>query len=448
MGNFLLAQGGKLYPAQLFNRIPRVKMAADPKFPDDPILSKFVWACLGYDGPEPMIHDIEGFSKGYSHLLGDILATRQDLLGALPETVLGSDKLLKDQYPYIFLFCQSGYEFLVGFFAIRAIGGAVMPLGGWCLVQSLVVSQWCSVADVPHIAIGILPEEARHFHKSTKAACILVGKDCGPKAAEIRADILSANTDPISFTSCSISTSAPPFDTEKIEIDTTKTLSPDGPGVVFLTSGTSGPPKAAVLPRQSLALQNTASSGGAGINFRPGHWIGGADTMILPILAGQSLHCIGQNAGVDEILQAFLDHRITHTLLGAPLLPRLKDAITGPSGVLSDEARLKYGNIFRGMSTIRCGGGNVDPEVRDFWTDLTGLAFENFYASTEVGARVCSSISGSYVRSCLFCMFRERNAANMAAQGCIGVPIEGVRMKLSEEPVGEILVKTATCFTQ
>lgn len=76
-----------------------------------------------------MIHDVMGFSKGQPHLLGDILATRGRLLQTLPNEALAENQLLKNGFPYIFLFCQSGYEFLVGFFAIRAIGGAVMPLG-------------------------------------------------------------------------------------------------------------------------------------------------------------------------------------------------------------------------------------------------------------------------------------------------------------------------------
>lgn len=78
--------------------------------------------------PEPMIHDVMGFSKSYGHLLGDILATRERLLLQLPKTVLDQRSLLKEEFPYIFLFYQSAYEFLVGFFAIRALGGAAMPL--------------------------------------------------------------------------------------------------------------------------------------------------------------------------------------------------------------------------------------------------------------------------------------------------------------------------------
>ncbi len=105
-----------------------------PKFPRDPILVSLLTASQRVCDPAPMIHDVMGFSKGYPHLLGDILATRQCLLQQLPETVLGDNQLLKDEFPYVFLLCQSGYEYLVGFFAIRALGGAVMPLGTFSVV--------------------------------------------------------------------------------------------------------------------------------------------------------------------------------------------------------------------------------------------------------------------------------------------------------------------------
>jgi malonyl-CoA/methylmalonyl-CoA synthetase len=180
-------------------------------------------------------------------------------------------------------------------------------------------------------------------------------------------------------------------------INESQVLSPGGPGVVFLTSGTSGPPKVAVLPRQCLVAEQLAPPGGAGINCRQGHWIGGADGMLEPILTGQSLHCIGQQATAAEVLQAFVDHRITHALFGPLLLTRMRDLIVGPTGVLSDQARRKYCTLFRGLLSIRGGGANIEPAVRQFWVNLTGLPYENFYASTELGMRACSSLSGEDV---------------------------------------------------
>lgn len=252
--------------------------------------------------------------------------------------------------------------------------------------------------------------------------------------------------DSLLFASCSICTNAEAQVATNVAIDDAKLLDPGGPGIVFLTSGTSGPPKAAVLPRRSLAVKHLAPAGSASLNHRAGHWIGGADTMIEPILTGHTLHCIGFKATVDEVLQAFVDNRITHALFAPRILASLKEAIIGPSGTLSDDVKAKYSDLFRGLPTILNGGNLLDPAVASFWVDLTGRPLENFYASTECGIRVCSSISGPEV--CVSFVFETRSRVNIRLQGCIGVPVEGVEMKLSREPVGEIRLKSATMFTQ
>lgn len=250
------------------------------------------------------------------------------------------------------------------------------------------------------------------------------------------------------FAGCLVSKDAEPQLATGISINSQQPLAPRGPGLVLLTSGTSGPPKCAVLPRQSLAAQYLAPPGGAGINCRPGHWIGAADGMLEPILTGQSLYCIGQRATVEEILQAFVNHRITHALFGPILLSRLRGLIVGPAGVLSDAARNKYGSMFRGLAAIRSGGSPIEPAVRQFWIDLTGLPVENFYASTESGIRACSSLAGEDVRDQHFFVARSVDIYLTCLQGCIGLPVDGVEVKLSAEPVGEIRLRSASMFTQ
>ncbi len=252
-------------------------------------------------------------------------------------------------------------------------------------------------------AYGILPEEAQYFQKNTAASCMLFGKSCQERVDEISKAILEVQ-ESTPFISCPVSTDAEPQAAADVSIDDSKSLAPNGPGIVFLTSGTSGPPKAAVLPRQTLAAQYLSPPGGAGINCRPGHWIGAADGMLEPILTGNSLYCVGQRATVEEVLQAFVDYRITHALFGPILLMRMRDLIVGSTGVLSDDARMKYGAMFRGLSSIRAGGSAIEPATRQFWFDLTGLPFENFYASTEVGIRACSSLAGDDVCGKSFCV--------------------------------------------
>ncbi len=105
------------------------------KFPQDPILVKLLDSPHRQSQSSPtVIHDVTyGFEKTYAELLDDILQTVHRLRNALPPSMLdegGVFHVLRDDCsPYIGILVKSGYEFIVAFFAIRAIGGACMPIG-------------------------------------------------------------------------------------------------------------------------------------------------------------------------------------------------------------------------------------------------------------------------------------------------------------------------------
>lgn len=107
--------------------------------PNDPILVKL--QCVLQNARGPMIHDGYGFDKDYAQLLGDAVTTRDRILGSLPPTAVDEHGFLKSEQPYICVLALSGYEFLVAFFAIRAINGACVPFGKpfpHCIAASLV----------------------------------------------------------------------------------------------------------------------------------------------------------------------------------------------------------------------------------------------------------------------------------------------------------------------
>lgn len=114
-------------------------------FPNDPLLVDLLTAARATSPLQIMVHDVLGFEKSYSHLMGDIEQTRQDLLAQLPSS--GFDKrALFAEIQNVGIMTRSAYEFLVAFFAVLAIGGAAMPLGeqivktelaGWLIVSSL-----------------------------------------------------------------------------------------------------------------------------------------------------------------------------------------------------------------------------------------------------------------------------------------------------------------------
>lgn len=97
------------------------------KFPNDPVLVRLLESAKTITGQ--IIHDDYGFDKTYAELLADIMQTRDALRTQLPPSVLNKHGLLHEDRPYICALTRGGYEFIVAFFAVRAIGGACMPLG-------------------------------------------------------------------------------------------------------------------------------------------------------------------------------------------------------------------------------------------------------------------------------------------------------------------------------
>ncbi|OBT53698.1 hypothetical protein VE04_06328 [Pseudogymnoascus sp. 24MN13] len=376
------------------------------KFPHDPILVRLLIAAQQTSDSETIVHDALGFKKSYPELLTDILQTRDLLRARLPLPATNEQGILRGEFQYVAILSRSGYEFLVAFFAIRAMGGVCMPLGS-----------------------GVLPEEAHYFLSKAKANCMLAGKDSLERAENICAYIQEqGNFD--TLTLLPISCNAEPLRNVDIGIDDNLQLDPDGPGLLLFTSGTTGFPKGAVIPRRCFADPQDVEPGAAAISYNPAHWIGGARSLIGPVLTSKKLYIVAQKAGrarAEAVLEAFRNHRITHAIFTPALLRHMKDILIDQSGNLSDDKKNRCSSYFKGLSAIRCSAGVVEFSTKEFWTDLTGLPFENFYSVTELGGGVTRGIS--------------------AIKGSIGTPLPGITIKLSEGNHGEIYVKSPKMLT-
>ena len=242
------------------------------------------------------------------------------------------------------------------------------------------------------LASGILPEEALFFLSQAKSACMLAGKERLEKAAKICA-VVGEQGISEHFALIPITSDTKPQETVHIGIDDTLQINPDDPGVVLFSSGTTGQPKGVILPRRCFVHSQLAEPGSATINYRAAHWIGGAITLLDPVLTGKKLYALGEKATAETLLEAFQNHRITHATFAPTLLQQMKELLTGQSGELSNENRRKWSGYFKCLSTLRCTAGMVDQSTLQFWTDLTGLQFENLYGATELGGVVTKATS-------------------------------------------------------
>lgn len=353
------------------------------KFPNDPILVRLLQAAGQDTTNEPIVCDDYGFEKTYAQLLGDVLQTRSLIIQNLPPSALDNRGILVQKNPYICALAVSGYEFLVAFFAIRALGGACIPFSKFNHGAFTPLSNHSrSMPSNLLIGSGILAEEAFYFISNSNAPCLLRGRDRIGQAEKIDAYVRDQGKDDFITLPISIDAGETRID---IEIDESLWMDPGAPGLVLFTSGTTGPPKGAVLPKRCFAFEYTSKPGSGMINYRPPHWIGGAEGLLEPIVTGARVYSVKERAGAKEVWDIFKNNHITHVLFTPPLLRTMKEHYTDHIEQLSAEEQKKYVDGFRNMKKISCCSAMIAPGILRFWTSLTGLPFENVYGGTEAG---------------------------------------------------------------
>ncbi|KAK5991607.1 Acyl-CoA ligase oryP-like protein [Cladobotryum mycophilum] len=384
-------------------------MATDKirRFPKDPVLVKLLESAKLTTGQ--IIHDAYGFDKTYAELLGDIVKTRDSLRANLPPSTLNNHGLLREEYPYVCALTCGGYEFIVALFTIRAMGGACLPF-----------------------ASGLLAEEAYHFISEAKVTSILMGGSHIDHAGKIRDYVKKQGESDL--TTLLVSSDASPLNDVDIGIDEDLSLAPGGPGVVMFTSGTTGIPKAAVLPRQCLVLQRAMNQGGGALSYQPPHWRGGFASLINLLIAGMPVYILKQQAPAEDFWEVLRDHRITNLIFNPTLLRKIMNVYTKKLNNLQAKKRKHYINGFKNLGKIKCSGAILAPTVLGFWADLTGLPVQNGYGSTECGGGVMQTDI-------------SKPTNNPRSVGIL-VTDPPVDVKLANGDHGEVLVKSPWMLTK
>lgn len=228
---------------------------------------------------------------------------------------------------------------------------------------------------------------------------MLAGRGSMERADSIRTYIHEHGI-PNEFLVLPISCDAQDSKNPEIMIDDSCLMDPNGPGLVVFSSGTTRHPKGAVLPRRCFSGAQPMEPGAVALNYRPGHWIGGAGSLIRPVLSGKQLQILevkSRDARADAVLEAFRTHQITHAAFSPDLLRRMMDMMTGQSGQLSQDQREKWSHSFKYLSALSCSAGLLESSTRKFWADLTGLPFDNIYSTTELGGAAIRGRSGIQV---------------------------------------------------
>ncbi|UPX16767.1 uncharacterized protein EKO05_0007153 [Ascochyta rabiei] len=157
-------------------------------------------------------------------LLSDVLALRETTLNTLDAASL--ETLNQRGEVYIATVAAGGYEYTVAMLAVLAMGAA-------------------AVLTMPALPV----EEAAYFVEKAQAALALVSSLDLRKCCELEKRITSTSNEHFRGVPIGSCTYAPRLFPSALLISSDRALEENAPGVVIFTSGTTGPPKGAIMQR-------------------------------------------------------------------------------------------------------------------------------------------------------------------------------------------------------
>lgn len=217
-------------------------------------------------------------------------------------------------------------------------------------------------------------------------------------------------------------------------------LDDNAAGVVIFTSGTTGPPKGAVMRRAfihdsavSVADHYNVTHQDIILHVLPVHHATGLGITFFPFLLSGS--CIEFRSGSFD--PAWMWERWRKGGLtffsGVPTIyMRMMRFFDQHIRKLSHESRLGYVRGANQFRVMLCGSSALPRPVQEFWTEIRdGKMILTRYGATEFGAVLKVTID-------------SKGTPN----GSVGPVVAGVDLKLSEGDEGEILVKSPYMFSK
>lgn len=238
-------------------------------FPSFPLFVRLLGFAHRFAPDRVAIKDLtSGFSASHIQLLNDTLALRNALHQSLE--LEAQITLANDGDVSFLLLAGPGYDYVVGFLAILSLGGIVVPIS-------------------PHVPL----KEALYFADKSSASAIVSQESLRSIVTDIQTDARKNGRSafPAIFTNERPATRL--LRPEEILIQTNRSLSADNPGLMIFTSGTTGKPKAVLLPReilvsgvQALADHFDVRPDDVALHCMPVHHIAGVVVCFVPFLFG------------------------------------------------------------------------------------------------------------------------------------------------------------------
>ncbi|KAK2745916.1 putative NRPS-like protein biosynthetic cluster [Myotisia sp. PD_48] len=357
-----------------------------------------------------------GVEKTYSQLLTDVIAVRKALRATLDTQVL---KALAEgkQEVYIGLLAAGGYEYTVAFIAIIALGAAVVPM-----------------------SVQIPVHEASYFVQKARCVAVITSEATKLLAQTLVEQINTTDKKNLPCFSVAPFFCSSPLPTEEIQLSSGHYLDDNAAAVVIFTSGTTGPPKGAVMRRgwlhdcaESVMDHYRFAEGDVFLHVMPVHHATGVGVNFVPCLvAGACLEFRSGSVDVAWLWERFRSGGLA-IFSGVPTIyMRMMRYYENNIATLPEMERRQYINGARGIRVLMCGTSALPSPVEKFWIDiLGGRRISIRYGATEIGA-----------------VFKAPLNDNSVPEGSVGPTFPGVIAKLSEGDEGEILIKSPHMFSK
>ena len=388
----------------------------DQILPADPLFTRLL-TIANRPTQRVAVRDLNtGVQKTIAELLSDVLNLRRVLKNSLTASALQDVQDGKEVF--ISILAPGGYEFAVGIFACLALGFAASA-----------------------ISVVMPVSEATYYVQKARSVGVLAATSALDLGRGLEKAIRrSSNTD---FFCLAINSfqGSPTISPKNILISSNRYHDPNSAGVIIFTSGTSGPPKAAVLRRSSIS--DGALSFTEQINIRDGdvlqhllpvHHATGIWVSFFPfLLAGACIEFKPGSFDPKWCWERWREGGITH-FTGVPTIyMRMMRYYQEHLTKLPPQELQSYNEAATNLRVMICGTSALPQPINEFWTKVRGgRRIVQRYGATETGV--------------VFNMPIYEN--DNVPDGSVGEPTLGVDVKLSDGNEGEVLMKSFNMFSK
>lgn len=363
--------------------------------------------------PRLCVRDVNtGIEATHLQLLTDVLAFRERVWEGLGDGV--KQALDRREDVYIAILAPGGYEFTVAILAALALGAAVVPM-----------------------TVALPPEEALYFATKSRAAAVLVSD--GALRLGLALEKLVKDSNPRSPFVCipvAPSTNCPLLRPAQLIVSSDLFLDDNAPGVVIFTSGTTGPPKGAVMRRAfvhdealSVVDHYNVTQDDVLMHLLPVHHATGIGMMFFPFLIGGALLEFRSGSFSPEWTWERWRRGDNLFFSGVPTI-YMRMMRYFQQNLSSRPEAQEYIDGARRVRACICGTSALPKPIADWWADLRGQNIMLRYGMTETGA-----------------VFKVRLGDQNVPDGSVGNIQPGCDVRLSEGDQGEILAKSPGMFS-